>query len=237
MHIGPEDSEPAEISMSSGSVSESCCVTLCGCEEWLTAFCDYVTITLDSCGETTVFDRARFSGIKMSAVNPQSGVHPADGIFRVSMLEHSVEIALNSVITDSTGKEWVVYAIEDLASFCVKKIWARSVEACFLLLDPIEIFDLECRECDDCEDPNEYRRVGRVKGKVLAEAGSLSNRNDSTDKSTSPNGDEEGQGKANFGKGDTSNCIDSFCDRRLRCVNLDRFDGINGGISATSGIG
>ena len=167
--------------MSSGSVSESCCVTLCGCEEWLTAFCDYVTITLDSCGETTVFDRARFSGIKMSAVNPQSGVHPADGIFRVSMLEHSVEIALNSVITDSTGKEWVVYAIEDLASFCVKKIWARSVEACFLLLDPIEIFVLECRECDDCEDPNEYRRVGRVKGKVLAEAGSLSNRNDSTD--------------------------------------------------------
>lgn len=167
--------------MSSGSASESCCVTLCGCEDWLTAFCDYVTITLDSCGETTVFDRARFSGIKMSAVNPQSGVHPADGVFRVSTLEHSVDIALNSVVTDESGKEWVVYAIEDLTSFCVKKLWARSVESCFTLLETIDIFDLECRDCDDCEDPNEYRRVSRIKGKIIAESGSLANRNDSSD--------------------------------------------------------
>lgn len=169
------------MSSGSASASESCCQTLCGCEEWLTAFCDYVEISIKSCGNTTTFDRARYSGIKMSAINPQSGVHPADGVFRVSMLENSIEIALNAVITDSAGREWVVYAIEDLSLFCVKKLWARSVETCFSLLETIDIFDLECRECDDCEDPNEYRRVGRVKGKILAATGSVVNRNDSSD--------------------------------------------------------
>ncbi len=166
----------------SASASESCCVdTLCNCEAWLTSFCDYVTVSLEYCGETTTFDRARFSGMPMESVNSQSGVHPSDGVFRVSTYEHSVDIGLGAVITDAEGTEWTVYKVQSLNQFCVKKLWARSVSACFQLLDKIEIFELDCSDCGDCEDLGKLVRVGKVSGKILSEAGTLRSQNNSNE--------------------------------------------------------
>ena len=168
--------------MTSSSVSESCCTTtLCGCEDWLTAFCDYQVITFAYCGETTQFERARSKSIRMQAVNPDAGVHPSDRVFRVSMLEQTVEVGIGGVITDDAGTEWVVYAVEDLAAFCVKVLYGRSVAACFQLLENIDVLEPECKDCDDCEENRTYNRVGRIKGKIIAASGSLSSRNDSSD--------------------------------------------------------
>ena len=168
--------------MTSSSVSESCCTTtLCGCEDWLTAFCDYQVITFAYCGETTQFERARSKSIRMQAVNPDAGVHPSDRVFRVSMLEQTVEVGIGGVITDDAGTEWVVYAVEDLAAFCVKVLYGRSVAACFQLLENIDVLEPECKDCDDCEENRTYNRVGRIKGKIIATSGSLSSRNDSSD--------------------------------------------------------
>lgn len=168
--------------MTSSSVSESCCTTtLCSCEDWLTAFCDYQVITLSYCGETTQFEKSRSKSIRMQAVNPEAGVHPSDRVFRVSMLEQTVEVGIGAVITDASGTEWVVYAVEDLAAFCVKVLYGRSVAACFQLLENIDVLEPECKDCDDCEENRTYNRVGRVKGKIIAASGSLSSRNDSSD--------------------------------------------------------
>lgn len=166
----------------SESVSESCCVdTLCSCEEWLTAFCDYETVTLKYCGEETTFTHARSKGIKISAVNPQAGVHPADRVFRLSMLENSVEVGIGGTITDASGTEWIVYSVADLVSFCVKVLYARSVSACFQLLENIDVLEQDCAECGECDDVMRYKRVARVKGKILASSGSVQTRNDSRD--------------------------------------------------------
>ena len=166
----------------SSSASESCCVdNLCNCETWLTAFCDYVTVTIDYCGDTTVFERGRFSGMPMESVSPQSGVHPNDGVFRVSTYEQSVEIGLGAVVTDAEGTEWTVYKIETLTAFCVKKLWARSVAACFQLLDKLEILELDCTDCGDCEEKGKLVRVGSATCKILSESGSLQSRNDSNE--------------------------------------------------------
>lgn len=166
----------------SHSVSESCCVdTLCGCEDWLTAFCDYETVTLSYCGEETTFTHARSKGIKMSAVNPQAGVHPADKVFRLSMQENSVEVGIGGTITDSDETEWVIYSVQDLPHFCVKVLHSRSVSACFQLLENIDVLELDCTDCDSCDDVVRYKRVARVKGKIVADSGSLSSRNDSKD--------------------------------------------------------
>jgi uncharacterized protein YuzB (UPF0349 family) len=117
----------------------------------------------------------------MSAVNPQAGVHPADKVFRISMLENSVEVGIGGTITDDEGTEWVIYSVQDLASFCVKVLLARSVSACFQLLEDIDVLELDCTECDVCDDVVRYKRLKRVKGKIVAETGSLQTRNDSRD--------------------------------------------------------
>jgi hypothetical protein len=171
--------------MSSVSVSESvsdvCCIPSdCACDDWLTIFCDYQTVSLEYCGETTVFQKARSTGIKMSAVNPQSGVHPADRVFKLSYRENEVEIGIGGVITDEDGTEWVIYAMSKQPAFCVEKIWARSVAACFTLLEVIDVFEPDCScETEDCGTKIRYRRVARVKGKITASTGSLLDRNDS----------------------------------------------------------
>ena len=164
------------------SASESCCIdTLCICEKWLTMFCDYVTLTVDYCDEKTVFNRARSKSVRMTAVNPDAGVHPADKIFRVSMLENTIEIGIGAVITEEDGQEWVVYSVSQMVHFCVTVMYARSVSACFQLLDNIDVLELECADCDQCDDEIAYRRVGRVKGKITAESGALETSNDSRD--------------------------------------------------------
>lgn len=166
----------------SDSLSESCCDdTLCACEDWLTAFCDYENVTLDYCGEQTEFYHARSSGIKISSVNPQAGVHPADKVFRLSMLENSVEVGIGGVITDADGTDWVIYSATHLQSFCVQVLHVRSVAACFQLTENIDVLELDCTDCDECVDTVRYKSVGRVKGKILAESGSLQTRNDSKD--------------------------------------------------------
>ena len=164
------------------SVSESCCVdTTCACEEWLTAFCDYETVTLSSCGIDTVFTYARSRGMEISTVNTQAGVHPSDRVFRLSMQENAVEVAIGGTITDADDNEWVIYSIEDLTSFCVKKIHTRSLAVCFQLGDNIDVLELDCTDCDDCDDVVRYKRLKRVKGKIVAQSGSLTARNDSKD--------------------------------------------------------
>lgn len=165
----------------SASASESCCIpSTCSCEEWLTAFCDYEQVTVSYCGESTVFNSARSSEIPIEAVNMQSGVHPQDRVFRVSMTENDIEVGIGATITDSDGTQWTVYRVETLSAFCVKKLTARSVAACFQLLDTISILEQEC-DCEDCTGEIRWIRRKNVKGKLLAEGGAESTRNDSTD--------------------------------------------------------
>lgn len=174
--------------MSSVSVSASvsdteCCIpSTCACADWLTVFCDYVTVTLDYCGVTTTFTKARQSGIKMSAINPQAGVHPSDKVFRLSYEEHAVDVGIGGIITDSDGTEWIIYARDTLRAFCVYKLWARSVSACFGLLESIDVLEQDC-ECEDadCGTTIRYKRLKVVKGKIVTTTGSLVERNDSRD--------------------------------------------------------
>lgn len=171
--------------MSSGSVSESasesCCFpSSCACDTWLTAFCDYETVTLDYCGEQTQFDYARSDDVPITVVNPQSGVMPADKIFRISMTENTVEVGIGGTITDSDGTEWVIYKVETLRAFCVKKLWTRSVAACFGLLDKIDVLEQDC-ECTDCGTKIQYKRVARIKGKIIAETATRRSQNDAAD--------------------------------------------------------
>jgi hypothetical protein len=166
----------------SHSNSESCCDdTLCACEGWLTSFCDYETVTLNYCDEQTVFYHARSRGIQMSSANVQEGIHPADKVFRISTLENSVEVGIGGTITDSDDTEWVIYSVTDLVSFCVKVMHARSVSACFQLLENVDVLELDCTNCETCDDVVRYKRVGRVKGKITAQSGTLQTRNDSRD--------------------------------------------------------
>lgn len=165
----------------SSSASESCCIpSTCACDTWLTVFCDYERVTLDYCGKTTVFGLARSDDMPITSVNPQAGVMSQDRIFRLSMLERTVSVGIGGTITDADGTEWVIYRVETLKAFCVKKVSARSVAACFQLLDNIDIFGEDC-DCQDCGQVVKYKRLARVKGKILAEAGSLTARNDSRD--------------------------------------------------------
>ena len=163
------------------SASESCCLDIpCGCTSWLTAFCDYVAVTVSYCGVTTEFTSARSKGVKFDAASTQTNVHASDRIFRVSTQENAVDVGAGAVITDADGTEWVVYATEYLASFCVWKLWARSVAACFLLTETIDVLEEDCKNCD-CSHETVYRRVARVKGSILAETGQVQARNDGRD--------------------------------------------------------
>lgn len=165
----------------SESASESCCLEIpCGCTSWLTAFCDYVAITFEYCGETTEFLSARSKGVKFESQNNLTNVHMSDRIFRISTQENAVEVGAGAVITDADGAEWVVYATEYLTSFCVWKLWARSVAACFLLTETIDVLEEDCEDCD-CSQETVYRRVARVKGSVYAETGQIQSRNDGRD--------------------------------------------------------
>jgi hypothetical protein len=165
----------------SESASESCCFpSTCACDTWLTAFCDYETVTLSYCDVQTEFNFARSDDIPIVSVNPDAGVLPADRIFRLSMTENTVSVGIGATITDQDGTEWVVYKVEALRSFCVKKLWVRSVAVCYQLLDTIDLFEQDC-ECEDCGTNVKYKRVARVKGRIFAEAASRRTQNESSD--------------------------------------------------------
>ena len=174
--------------MSSSSVSVStsdeCCFPAPDCDpcaDWLDFYCDFVTVTLDSCNVTTEFTHAKKRGVKMTVSNPQAGIHPMDAIFELSMAEFDVTVSAGGTITDSDGVVWTIYAIEDITTFCLKRVWARSVAACFALLENIDVFEEDC-SCDDaCGTKIRFKRVARVKGNVTASTGSSLERNDSRD--------------------------------------------------------
>ena len=174
--------------MSSSSVSVStsdeCCFPAPDCDvcaDWLEFFCDYVTITLDSCGVGTEFTRARRHGMKMTTSNPQAGIHPLDAIFELSMAEFEVTVSAGGTITDEDGTVWTIYAIEDIPTFCLRRVWARSVAVCFSLLGDIDVFEEDCSCDEECGGKIRFKRVARVKGNVTASSGSSLERNDSRD--------------------------------------------------------
>jgi len=174
--------------VSSGSFSESgsasssdvCCFPVtCACEDWLTSFCDYEAVTLTACDEEYAYEKARSSAVPTSAVNPQHGIFLADKVFRISMLENSVDVMAGATIVDETDVTWQVYRVEDLATFCVKKLWARSVQRCFLLTEDLEVCQ-ERTDCADCGNDIGYDLAALVRGTVTCEAGTVATSNDKT---------------------------------------------------------
>lgn len=170
--------------MSSGSVSVSdeCCIpSTCACDDWLTEFCDYEAVTVDYCGVETEFSLARPKGIRMSSAGTlPSGVHPSDKVFQISYQENDAEIGLEAVITDADGVEWVVYSVDIVRAFCIRKLWARSVASCFGLSDKIDVLDLVLEE-EDCGTSSKYKLLKRIDGKIIAETGSRRSQGDSSD--------------------------------------------------------
>jgi hypothetical protein len=171
--------------MSSSSVSVStsdeCCFPAPDCDpcaDWLDFYCDFVTVTLDSCDATTEFTHAKKRGMKMTTANPQAGIHPLDSIFELSMAEFDVEVSAGGTLTESDGTVWTIYAVEDIPTFCLKRVWARSVAVCFSLLGDIDVFE-ENPDCnDECGGKIRFKRVARTKGNVTASTGSSLERND-----------------------------------------------------------
>ena len=168
------------VSGSSSESADACCFPVtCACESWLTAFCEYVTVTLTACGEEYQFDRARATQIPSNVADPNVGVYASDKIFRLSMLENSVEILPGATILDAVDVTWQVYRVEDMAAFCVKKLWARSVQQCFQLTDNVEIYTQRL-DCEDCGDSIGWDLDGLVKGTVICQAGNSGTSNDVT---------------------------------------------------------
>lgn len=171
--------------MSSGSVStsdsESCCVPVdCICDDWLTHFCDYVPLTVEYCGETTAFERARTHEVPVEVVDPQSGVYPSDRIFEISMQEEAIDVSVGATVTDADGTEWVVYRVEVIKSFCLRRLWGRSVATCFSLMDTVEIIEQDC-SCSDCGSEDRWDLVGRIRGSIRVDRGNVRAQNDSRD--------------------------------------------------------
>lgn len=169
---------------SSASVSDECCFPAPDCDpcaDWLTFFCDYVTVTLDSCDVETEFTKARVHGIKIETSNPAAGIHPMDKTFELSMDEHDVDVSAGGTITDEDGTIWTIYAIEDIPTFCLKRVWARSVATCYSLLGDIDVFEEDCECNEDCGGQIRFKRVKIVKGNITASSGSSQERNDSRD--------------------------------------------------------
>lgn len=167
----------------SNSISDDtdCCSNACNpCETWLAAFCDYVPLAVDSCGEKTAFTKARQHSIKITATNPMAGIHPMDKIFELSMLEHDIHLMPGAKITDAAGLVWTVYAVEDNSVFCLTKAWARSVAVCFGLIGGIDVLVQNC-DCDDsCDAEQRFIRVSHVKGNILASSATTTTQHDAT---------------------------------------------------------
>lgn len=158
--------------MSSGS----CCESTCPCDDWLTSFCDYETISHKYCGTTQEFTQARRKAIPRESSRADQGVHQSDAIWYISDNEFAVESGIGATITDADGVEWTVYRAKKLKNFCVWKLNARSVEVCFQLTDKVEI--LERSVCGDtCAPEVQWNVAGKTRGKILTTGGTASSRN------------------------------------------------------------
>ena len=165
----------------STSASESCCLPVsCACEDWLTIFCDYVSLTLTYCEEVTEFHRARIREVPIEAVSPQAGVYSADKVFEVSMLEQTVDVGVGATITDEDGTEWQIFRVEVLRLFCIRRLWGRSISACFGLLETVSIIEQDC-SCSDCGPEDRWDLIKKVRGTIRAERGTVRTQNDSRD--------------------------------------------------------
>ena len=67
-----------------------------------------------------------------------------------------------------------------MKAFCVKRLWARSVSACFGLRDKIDVLDTIPVE-EECGTSSKYKVVSRINGRIIAETGSRRSQNDSSD--------------------------------------------------------
>ncbi len=156
----------------------SCCPESCACQDWLTTFCDYITISHRYCGQDTVFEKARGKGIPSESARADAGVNPADRIFEFSSLEQDAESGVGARITDENDQEWIVYKVEKIRSFCLTRVWGRNIESCFALLGKIDVFEVV--PCDtDCGEAEEMRQIGRLKGNILTSGGTQQYQNDS----------------------------------------------------------
>ena len=177
----PESQGFPEISPMSSGTDQACCADLtCQCEQWLSRFCDYETVTHDYCGVETEFASARSVAMPTESIRPEMGVEQADRLWFVSRAEHDVASGVGATITDSDGSVWQVYNSVYVKTYCLWKLWGRNVAKCFALLDPVEIWQVD--RCDaECEDGREEKLVARVRASIVSAGGRQQIRNDSDD--------------------------------------------------------
>jgi hypothetical protein len=126
----------------------------------------------------TQFGKARGKDVPSEALRADSGVNPADRIFEFSSLEHDVSSGIGARIVDENDREWMVYRVEKLKSFCLTRVSARNIELCFALLGKIDVYELV--PCDaSCGQSTEMRFVGRLRGNILTSGGTQQYQNES----------------------------------------------------------
>lgn len=155
----------------------TCCPTTCACDDWLTSFCDYVTVTHTYCGTVTVFDKARVRDMPQQDIRVEAGVHQADRQIEVSMNENDIESGIGATI-DVDGEEWVVYRVQRIKAFCLLRLWARNITSCFGLTDRAELLKLVPCETD-CGPTEKEQLVSRLQAKIVTQGGSVQNRQNS----------------------------------------------------------
>jgi len=158
--------------------SEACCPTTCVCADWLTAFCDYTEVTHTYCGTETTFEKARIRDMPQQDVNVEAGVHQADRQIEISLEEQNIESGIGAMVVDEDGLEWVVYRVQKIKAFCLLRLWARNLTACFSLTDRIEIYEMQL--CgDDCSEAVKPALIARMPGRILVDGGNQQFQDDS----------------------------------------------------------
>ena len=156
-----------------------CCDNCEPCDQWLARDCGFSVVTVTSCGVTTVFSSTKVHSVSTDQKSYGIAVHPSDCVFRVSRREVDVDILPGSVLVDDAGTEWQVYRVDYLRTFCVYKLWCRSVSACFTLLDKVDVIYKDCVDCDCSDEEEQWKIAGRAKGSVTAVSGQVESVNDS----------------------------------------------------------
>ena len=164
-------------------MSEACCPTTCVCADWLTAFCDYTEVTHTYCGTETTFEKARIRDIPQQDVNVEAGVYQADRQIEISMEEQNIESGIGAMVVDEDGLEWLVYRVQKIKAFCLLRLWARNITACFGLTDRVEVLELVPCETD-CGPTVKERLVARLMAKAVVTGGAVQNRTNAVEMRT-----------------------------------------------------
>ena len=156
-------------------MSEACCPATCVCDDWLTAFCDYVSLSHTYCGTTTQFAKARVRDMPTTDIRAEAGVHQTDRQIEISMVENDIESGIGATIVDDDQQEWVIYRVQKIKAFCLLRLWARSIKSCFGLTDRVEL--LKMVPCEtDCGPSVREQLVGRLMAKAVTTSGQVQNR-------------------------------------------------------------